>query len=41
MRLRTVVLSVAVLLVAAGVIAVLGLGQAQGALNLAGYTWSN
>lgn len=41
MRLRTVVLSVAVLLVAAGVIAVVGLSQAQGVLNLAGYTWSN
>jgi hypothetical protein len=36
-RLRLIVL----LIVAAGVAATLGLGQAEAALNLAGYTWSD
>ncbi|WP_281425847.1 hypothetical protein [Polymorphospora rubra] len=41
MRLRSMVMSFAVLLVAAGVVALFGLEQAQGASNLAGFTWSN
>ncbi|MEV7228157.1 MULTISPECIES: hypothetical protein [Polymorphospora] len=41
MRVRTMVRTTAVLLVAFGVAAVLGFTQAQEAWNLAGYTWSN
>jgi hypothetical protein len=38
---RTVVRTVAALLVAVGVAAILRLGQAQNVLNVAGYTWSD
>ncbi|WP_422768773.1 hypothetical protein ACN28C_18405 [Plantactinospora sp. WMMC1484] len=41
MRVRTMVMTVAVLLVATGVAVVLGLGQLQAAWDVAGYTWSN
>lgn len=41
MRLRTIVMTVAVVLAAAGVAAVLGVAQAQAAWDLAGYTWAD
>ncbi|MBE1489641.1 hypothetical protein H4W31_005279 [Plantactinospora soyae] len=41
MRLRIMVRTVAVLLAATGVATFLLLGQAQGTVNLAGFTWSN
>ncbi|WP_255527871.1 hypothetical protein [Plantactinospora alkalitolerans] len=41
MRLRSIITSVAALVVAAGVAVVLALGQAQSVSDVAGYTWSN
>jgi threonine/homoserine efflux transporter RhtA len=41
MRLRTIVMTVAVLLAAAGVAAISDLGQAQAAWDLAGYIWAD
>jgi hypothetical protein len=39
--LRALVMTAAALVAAGGVAAVLTLGQAQGAWNVAGFTWSN
>lgn len=41
MRLQSMVMSFVVLLAAAGVVALFGLGQPQEASHLAGFTWSN
>ena len=41
MRTRSMLMTVAVVLVAFGVAALLGVGQAQAGWDLAGYTWSN